>query len=332
MRAIVLTEPQRVEVVEEWPEPVAGPHDVIVAVRGVGLCGSDLSVYDGNRAVPSSPWVMGHEGGGEIVAVGSRVTDRRVGQRVAIEPNYCCFECPPCRAGHTSACTRREIVGMNTPGLLAERVAVPARFTWPVPEHVADESLACVEPLAVARAAVRRSGAAAGDRCLVVGAGSQGLLLCQALVEAGAEVRVTEPHEGRLALAETLGAKRADLDRGDEYLLAFDTTGAPQGWQTTMEALARTGTAIVIGMTADPVPLSTRDLVQRQMSVRGVLIYDHPDDFRDTVAAVASGALLPARTLQAGFAPREAATAFARARTAPGKSWINMAVWQEGSQ
>ena len=80
MRAVALVAPGQVEVVDDWPEPAPGSDDVVVRIRGVGLCGSDLSVFDGSRQVPGMPWVFGHEGGGDIVALGSGVRDREIGQ------------------------------------------------------------------------------------------------------------------------------------------------------------------------------------------------------------------------------------------------------------
>ena len=153
----------------------------MVGVRAVGLCGTDLAVYAGRRAVPSMPWVLGHEGGGEIVAVGSDVAGREVGQRVVIEPNIPDGTCPMCRSGRSSACKNREIVGVNRGGILADRVTVPAAFAWPVPATWSDEALACFEPLVVAYTAVTRAGVRPDEECLVVGAGSQGLLVCQSL-------------------------------------------------------------------------------------------------------------------------------------------------------
>lgn len=328
MKAVVLAAPRHVEVVDDWPEPAAGPDDVVVAIRGVGLCGTDLGLYDGKRAVPARPWVIGHEGGGEIVAVGSRVTNRHVGQRVVVEPNYCCLTCPACQAGRTSACPRRQIVGVDHPGLLAERVAVPARFTWPAP--CSDATLACVEPLAVARSAVRRSGIRPGDACLVVGAGSQGLFLCQALLAAGVQPTVTDPHEGRMAVAEQLGAKLAEPAPAG-YPFVFEASGAAAAWDTAVAAVGSTGVVVAIGMGAESVQLSTHDLVQRQLTVRGSLIYDHPGDFAGTVAAVIRGDLAPTRVVRASFPPEQAAAAFAEAPAVPGKSWIDLAAWQEGS-
>src|SRR4051812_7062690 len=160
------------------------------------MCGSDLSVVAGERAVPRLPWVLGHEAYGTVAEVGADVRDRRVGQPVVVEPNYPCFRCPACRSGTTSGCTRRRALGISEPGTLAERVAVPARFAWPA--DGAAEDMVCVEPFAVASNAIRLSGVRPGEPCLVVGAGAQGLLTCLAARYAGAVPHVTEPHPGRL--------------------------------------------------------------------------------------------------------------------------------------
>jgi threonine dehydrogenase-like Zn-dependent dehydrogenase len=324
MRAVALMAPGQVQVVDDWAEPECGPGDVVVRVRAVGLCGTDLAVYGGKRAVPETPWVMGHEGGGEIVAVGADVRDREVGQRVVIEPNVPDGTCRMCTAGRSSACKNRHIVGVNRTGILADRVAVPASFVWPVPADWSDRALACFEPLVVAYTAVARSGVRPGDDCLVVGAGSQGLLVCQSLLAVGAHPFVTEPHEGRLGLAEKLGARRADEHDGD-YPFVFETSGAPPAWEPAFAAVGNTGTLMVIGQTTAPSPIITNIVVQRQITIRGTLIYDHPQDYAAALQAVTSGAIAAEATVQAGFPAEEAAAAFAGARDVPGKSWISMA-------
>jgi len=323
----VLVRPGQVAEVEDWPEPVPGPHEVIVRMRAVGLCGSDLAVYHGRRTTPALPWPIGHEGGGDIVAVGAGVTGREVGQRVAIEPNYCCLDCPPCRAGCTSACTRRAVVAFNHPGLLAQRVAVPARFTWPVPGDWDDRTLACVEPVAVARSAVRRSGVEPGDRCLVVGAGSQGLFLCQVLLAVGAVPVVVEPHPGRLALAQRLGAVPAAADPAETFRVGFEAAGAAGAVQTALDRAGPGGTVVLVGLSRTPLPLTVSQLVRRQLTLRGSLIYDHPADFPDTIAALTRRELEPARVVQPGFPPDRVAEAFAGALQAPGKVWLDLSPW-----
>jgi alcohol dehydrogenase/L-iditol 2-dehydrogenase len=327
MKALTLTAPGTLELVGDWPDPTCGENDVVIAVRGVGLCGSDLAVYGGKRAPAAMPWIMGHEGCGEIVAVGSGVTDRSVGEVVVVEPNYCCLACAWCLAGHTSACEQRGIVGINHPGLLSEYATVPARFTWPVPPTWPTERLVCFEPLAVAQGVVRRSGASAGDTCLVVGAGSQGLLICLSLLAVGAHPVVSEPHPGRLALAEELGASSAESRPGHRYRYVFESSGVEPGFHDALEAADKTAVVSLIGQSTKPYPLVTQEVVQRQLTLRGALIYDHPVDFAHTRAALAESDLKPERVLQASAPPARAAAALSAAREVPGKSWIDLSDW-----
>lgn len=322
VKAAALVSPGVVEIVDV-EEPRCGADEVVVRMLAVGLCGSDLTVHSGARAVPSTPWVLGHEGVGEVVAVGERVRDRHVGQQVAIEPNYCCFTCPPCVAGFTSACLNRVVIGIGTPGLLAERVAVPAEFTFPAAAHVGLADLVCAEPLTVARAAIRRSGIAPGDSCLVVGTGSQGSFLCLALTAMGITPHVLEPHEGRRDLAVSLGAVAAGEESAG-FRFMFETSGVPEALTPALERLAPGATAVLIGLTARPLGVLMSAFVYRQLTLVGSLIYDHPSDFAGTVAALEDGKIAPSRVLGAAFGFEETAKAFEAVRSTPGKCWIDL--------
>jgi 2-desacetyl-2-hydroxyethyl bacteriochlorophyllide A dehydrogenase len=321
VRAVVLgSVPWSLRVTDDWPEPVPGPGQVVVRVRGVGICGSDLALLSGRRSAPSSPWVPGHEAFGEVVAAGPGVPGSRVGQRVVIEPNFPCFACPPCLAGHTSGCLNRVSLGYNAPGVLAERVAVPSEFAWPVPARWSDEDAVCAEPLTVALAAIRRAGVPAPS-CLVIGAGSQGLLLCVALVAAGASPRVLEPQDGRRSLAASLGALPAGPDE-EGFGLIFETSGTAAALTEAIRRAAPDATVVLIGLAAAPVLVDAETVVRRQLRVQGSLTYDHPGDF---AAATASASLRPGRVLRACYPLEEAEHAFRDAREVPGKTWIRLA-------
>jgi len=319
MRAVTLDAAGTVAVVDDWLEPSCGPDEVIVGVRGVGLCGSDLSVVAGHRAVPTRPWVLGHEAYGMIVAVGSQVTDRQPGQLVAVEPNYPCLDCPACRSGATSGCSKRRIVGITEPGMLAERVAVPAAFSWPVPANWSAEDLVCVEPLSVALHAVDLAQIEPGERCLVVGAGSQGQMVCLAAQLLGASVQVIEPHSGRLELARSLGARD---DAGGDYSVVIETSGVPSAFENALDRVAPGGRMIVVGQSSRPAAVATFALVQRRLTIRGCLIYDHPGGFARTIAAMAEQDLRPGRVVRACFAAPDAGRAFAESGELAGKTWI----------
>jgi threonine dehydrogenase-like Zn-dependent dehydrogenase len=319
MKAALLARVGEVILVNDWPEPEPDRGQVVVELTGVGLCGSDLAVWSGGREVPF-PWIMGHEGTGTIVEAGPGVSSARVGERVIIEPNYPCGSCRSCRSGRTSMCPHRQSLGINIQGLLRERVAIPDEFAWAAPHGLTDQDLACVEPMAVALHAARLSKAPAGGRCLIVGAGSQGLLLLLVLTAIGADVAVVEPHEGRLGIAGALGARPMTTD--SSYDFVFETSGSVGGTQQALRSLEPGGTLVLIGIPHEEVPLSTASIVRRHSTVMGSIIYDHPGDFRETLAFISDNSLSPSAIMQRTFSFTDVQAALASAVSVPGKSWI----------
>src|SRR6185437_4506871 len=213
---------------------------------------------------------------------------------------------------------RRQSVGLTVPGLLRERAAVPAQFAWTAPEGLADQDLVCVEPMAVALHAARLGQAGAGTRCLIVGAGSQGLLLLLALRAMGAEVAVVEPHDGRVAIARSLGARPMTRD---VYELVFETSGSIGGTRQALQSLGRGGTLVLIGIPHDDVPLSTASIVRGHGTVMGSIIYDHPGDFSDTLAFITQNSLVPSSIIRRTFGFTDSQDALSSAANVPGKSW-----------
>ncbi len=317
----MLVAPSRV-VVEEFPADVVGPDDVEIAVGGVGLCGSDSSVFSGKWPTPSTPWVMGHEAFGTVVAVGERVAHERIGETVVVEPNIACFRCGPCQHGLTSACENRLSVGMNRPGALAERLVVPSRFAWRV-DGLEPAALVCVEPLSVVEAALRRLSRDLPSTALVVGAGPQGLLMCLALLARGIEVHVRDVNEKRLAFAGRLGATTEAVDR--QFDLVIDSVGSPAANESAVASSAVGATILVLGLDDRPLGLAARTLVRRQLEVRGSLTYDHPTDFEHTIGLIAGGQFDPGRIVAHEFALDDVQRAFEEAPRLPGKTWVNVA-------
>jgi threonine dehydrogenase-like Zn-dependent dehydrogenase len=320
MRAVVLNGAS-LHVTDDWPEPRAGSGQVLVRVLGVGICGSDLALTSGHRRPPRLPWVPGHEAFGSVVAVGAGVPAARLGQRVVIEPNIPCLTCPSCLGGRTSACPDRVSLGFTAPGTLAELIAVPAAFAWEVPSSWSVQDCVCTEPLTVALAAMRRAGVSAGDRCLVIGAGSQGALLCVALVSGGIRPQVIEPHPGRRELAASLGAIAA---RGESDFI-FETSGTAAALATAVDRAAAGAIITLIGLSSGPVPVDTETVVRRQLRIQGSLTYDHPGDFAATISSASAGPdRRPGRVLRACYPLERADEAFRAAREAPGKTWIRL--------
>lgn len=323
MRAALLVEPKRI-VIDDVPDPEPGPGEVMIAVGGVGLCGSDLSVFSGRWKAPDYPWIMGHEAFGVIEAIGPGVPSERIGQTVVVEPNVVCFACERCIRGLTSACAERQSVGMNRPGALAERLVVPSEFAWSIPDLPAAD-LVCVEPTTVVLAALRRLRMPLPESALVVGVGAQGLTMSLALIERGVTTFITDINPDRIALATDLGAIPAASDDSRRFSLIVDTAGAPSSMAMALDRAEPGGTVLCLGLDSRPLELSSQLLVRRQLTLQGSLTYDHPDDFEAAIDAIVTGRLEPGRIVTNEYPLEQAQAAFDRSGSAAGKTWIRVA-------
>ena len=210
MKAAVFRGAGRVDA-GDWPRPSIGPGELLVKVRGCGLCGSDIAkIVD--PATPA-PAVFGHEVVGDVVEVGDGVAGFAPGQRVVVAHHVPCGECHYCRRGSDSMCRAFKRSQLD-PGGFAEFVRVPAGnvrgATFLVPEHLGDEEASFVEPLACCLRAVERARVEPGDTALVVGLGSIGCLFVQLLRRAGAVVVAVDRDAARLTLARGFGLEAAE--------------------------------------------------------------------------------------------------------------------------
>ncbi|GAC1398625.1 MAG: hypothetical protein NVS4B12_27150 [Ktedonobacteraceae bacterium] len=209
-QAAVLYAPHDVRI-EERPMPQVGPNDVLVEIKAVGVCGSDVHYYEHGRIGPyivRQPLILGHESAGVIVAVGAGVNQSRIGERVAIEPGIPDGICEQCRAGHYNLCPNVRFFG--TPpidGAFANYVTVPTQFAYPLPDNMSNEEGAMIEPLSVGLWACRKARLRGGDSLLITGAGPIGMLAMKVALALGvAKVTITDVFPQRLAIAQRLGA------------------------------------------------------------------------------------------------------------------------------
>jgi len=213
----VMTAPHTIEI-KEVPVPEVKPGQVLVAMKRVGVCGSDIHVFHGQHPYVTYPLTQGHEVSGEIVALGEGVTSLAIGQKVTIEPQVTCGQCHPCRHGKYNLCENLKVMGFQTTGAASEYFAVDAAKITLLPDSMTFEEGAMIEPLAVAVHAVKRVGDITGKKVAVLGAGPIGILLVQTLKAFGAaEVLVTDVSDLRLKLAKACGADYAFNTREVEF-------------------------------------------------------------------------------------------------------------------
>lgn len=277
-------------VVEELPDPVAGPGEVVCRVVACGVCGSDVSDAYVARKLPA---VLGHEVVGEVLQAGEGVTAVAPGDRVVVHHHAPCGECRRCRRGHETLCDRFRTTALD-PGGFAEQVRVEAPL---VPELLALGTLDAlrgtfVEPLGCVLRALDRARLTAGDSLLVVGAGSNGLLaIAAAHARAAGAVGVCEPRAERRRLAEDWGAAR---HRGEPVDVAFVTTPAPDAIADAAAALGPGGTLCLY---ATAKPGAALGLDAEQLFLREITVCSSwsagPGDMRAAYDLIAAGRIDP---------------------------------------
>jgi L-gulonate 5-dehydrogenase len=259
MKGIYLTGPNQFSL-QELNDPVPGKNEVLIKVKMAGICGSDVHLLKGRNPFASYPLVPGHEYMGEVLQA-PKNSGLRKGERVTVFPEAGCGKCPACKEGRLVHCPEFKFVGVRMPGgCFSEKVAVPRQKVIKLPKAMKDEEGAMVEPTAVAVHAVQRGGVKKGDRVVVIGGGTIGLLTAQAARAFGAsQVAVSEPLAGRRKIAQMLGFKficnpmEHDLLAyvKDEIGLAdvvFDVVGFKRTLEDSQAMLRPDGTLVLVAL------------------------------------------------------------------------------------
>jgi len=280
MKAAVLDGIRKITL-KEMPAPVIQkPHEVLLHVDAVGMCGSDIHYYSTGRIgsqVVKYPFVVGHEFGGTVLAVGDKVRRVRVGDRVAVDPAMPCFACDQCLAGRTHTCRNLTFLGCpgQASGCLCEQVVMPESSCFPVPSTFSAEDAALIEPLSIGCYAVKLSGLTEKSRILIQGSGPIGLSVLLAAREAGAEyIAVSEPIAPRRECAISLTADWAGSPEDVNAHLAetdplgidivFECCGKQEAMDQAVPLLAPGGKLMLIGIPAFDRPNFAIDLLRRK--------------------------------------------------------------------
>jgi threonine dehydrogenase-like Zn-dependent dehydrogenase len=300
MKALVYTAPHRVEK-QIHPDPLPSPGDVVVRVRAAGVCGSDLLGFRGKSKKRVPPLILGHEIGGEVAAVGSGVTDLRVGARVAIMPLITCGACVHCRRGRNSVCEKRVLLGMNVAGGFAEYTVAPRACIYPVPEKMDFLSASMVECLATPANLFENHVRGPIDSVGIFGAGTQGILALEmAKVRGATRIFSVDVQDARLAVVERLGARPIHAKKSDPVAAILEATGG-QGCDVVVDAagysatrqqglkvVARGGVLALVGLSDPSTELDVMDIINREIEIHGIYGYA-PADFRKALDLVVSG-------------------------------------------
>ena len=300
MRAAVTTDDHGFEVVD-LPDPTPEPHQLVIRVASCGVCGSDI------KAQPFAPagMVMGHELGGEVVTVGSRTDECRLGTNIAVLPVISCGDCQYCRAGLVSHCAGASYIGMGPAGGFAEFAVVPAHHSFPLPAELPTAYAALVEPFAVGLHGVHSAEISPGDDVLIVGAGGVGLTtLVWALQKGSVSVTVADPDPQRRNTARAIGATDVLASVSEAEPQAYDAVvecvGRPELVKACQPALRPRGRVIVSGACAEPTSIEPITALLKEITIRYSVAYS-TDEFQEVIAAFSTGEVDPGPTVGPTF-------------------------------
>ena len=268
-----------------------------------GVCGSDVHIYMGHMDHRVRiPQVIGHEMSGTVAEIGEGVTGFKVGDKAVVRPLLSCARCPACQAGHYNVCHNINVLGVDTTGCFQSSWTVPVSILHRLPDDIDLKLAALIEPVAVAAHAVRNGQVKEKDHVVVIGAGPIGILVALEAGLKGADVLVSEINPFRSQLVKEFGlevvnpletdlpAFVAEKTGGAGADIVFEVTGLAPGAEM-MTKLARTrGRIVIIGIFAEPAPVNLAQILWREMTVRGVRMYE-PEDFETAIPMVASRAV-----------------------------------------
>ena len=290
MKVSNLTDVRGIEIQDALEPRVVTPSDVLIEMKRVGVCGSDIHYYtDGaiGSQLVQYPWTAGHEGAGVVREVGAAVKRVKVGDRVAFDPCISCGTCDQCVRGRRHTCRHQTFLGCpgQAPGCLAERIVLPAECCYPVPDSLTFDDAALVEPLSIAVHAVNLAGSLAGLSVGILGAGPIGLCtLAVAKVDGPAQVFVTDKIDRRVDAARQGGADWAgNPDQVDvvavvgelcplQLDVVFECTGDQAAIDQAITLLAPGGKLMLVGIPGghNRISMEINQLRRKEICVQNV--------------------------------------------------------------
>jgi len=300
MKAFVISEPKTTHITD-IPVPSPGPEEVLLQIRTMGLCGTDLNIYRGTNPLVSYPRIPGHEIGATIREIGEEVPEQfATGMPVAVYPGTHCGECSACRQGRYNCCRNNQIFGVQREGAFTEYVVVPYNKLYPS-ASLSPRELALVEPLAVGVHAAGRAEVQGDEDLVVFGCGMIGLSVIAAATAEGARVIAVDIDRQKLAVAEKAGAAECvdasgtdlhdalrSLTRDEGPLVAVEAVGRPETFRQAVEEVAFAGRVVYIGYASRPVEYDTSLFVKKELDIRGSR-NSMPVDFEQAIRLLEQG-------------------------------------------
>ena len=305
MRAVLL-EAERHLVLTEAPMPtIQGADEVLIQIKTVGVCGSEVHAFHGTHPYRVAPVILGHEVAGDIVSVGEAVSDFKVGDRVVVDPQWPCGQCAYCRTGYINHCPTKKVLGTTAwPGGFGEYIVAPEQAVFHLPDNVSYKQGSLIEPLTVGVHVVRQANLVAGEAVAILGTGSIGGLLAGVCRANGAGPIITADIRQHCldAARERLGATHDFLLPDDHFVEAVKDVTGGEGVDVVfitaddvslvnrgVEMAKPRGRIVLVALlTVAPLQLMAYDIIGKELQIIGSTMTHHAD-MQKAIELAASG-------------------------------------------
>lgn len=285
----VMTNPKEI-VFKQVDIPSLGDDDVLIKIKMIGICGSDIHVYHGLHPFTKYPVTQGHEVSGEVVEAGKNVKSVKPGDKVTIEPQVRCGKCYPCRHGKYNLCESLKVMGFQTTGAASEYFKAQEINVTKLPDDMDYKKGAMIEPLAVAVHAVSRVGDVNGLNISVIGAGPIGNLVAQTAKALGANVMLSDISDYRLTLGKKTGIEHVyntkNMDYNDALIdcfgpdkadVIYDCAGNDITMNSAIRSARKGSTIILVAVYAGMANVDLAVLNDHELDLNTTMMYRHED-------------------------------------------------------
>ena len=283
MKAIQIVKPNELKVIDMDMPKIEQPDQVLVKMKAAGICGSDVGIYHGTNAAATYPRVIGHEMVGVIEAVGSGITNRKVGDRVIIDQVTACGHCYACRKGRPNVCGNLQVRGVHLDGGYREYMVVPEKDCYLLPDFLKDEDAVMIEPTTIAVQACSRAELCAEDNLMIIGAGALGnSILRIARLYHPNKLIMVDIDDAKLSESlqhgatdvinsrtEDVVARAHELTDGYGPTVTIDAACFKGSLLTACQATGNAGRVITMGFSVAPDEINQFVITSKELDVRG---------------------------------------------------------------
>tara|TARA_B100000029_G_C17607614_1_gene967978 strand:+ start:1910 stop:2944 length:1035 start_codon:yes stop_codon:yes gene_type:complete len=304
IRQAVMIEPGKIEMRKVAPPKIKND-EVLLRIKHIGICGSDIHVNHGLHPFTSYPVIQGHEFSGIIEEVGSEINNLYPGMNVTGRPQIVCGDCGPCKRDDYNICDELKVEGFQAPGVAQDLFSTSSEKIIPLPNSLSLEQGALVEPVSVAVHAAKKAGDLKGKHITIFGAGPIGNLIGQVCQSSGAKkVLIRDISDFRLSIAKACGLENISNARNesmadaklrifgnDSYSIAYEAVGIEPTMKDGIETIEKGGKLIIVGVFGEKPKIDMALVGDRELNLIGSLMYKH-QDFEDAVRLIELGEII----------------------------------------